>query len=59
MLYQGKAPYRIPTFFKELFKEIPNQLESKQIKEILDSLTAIYNEKLKKEKEEEKTKKKP
>ena len=55
VLYNGKAPYRIPAFFKELTKELPKHLESIKIKEILDSLTTIYNEKVKEEKEKEKT----
>ena len=55
VLYNGKAPYRIPAFFKELSKELPKHLESTKIKEILDSLTTIYNEKVKEEKDKEKT----
>ena len=54
VLYEGQAPYRIPVFFKELLRDLPRQAESKKIKEILDSLTAIYNEKVKDEKEKEK-----
>ena len=55
VLYNGKAPYRIPAFFKELSRELPKHLESLRIKEILDSLTTIYNEKVKEEKEKEKS----
>ena len=55
VLFNGKAPYRLPAFYKELNKELPKHLESLKIKEILDSLTAIYNEKVKEEKEKEKT----
>jgi len=49
VLYQGKAPYRIPNFFKELLRDLgKNQdLESKHVKEILDSITTVYNEKVK------------
>lgn len=55
VLYQGQAPYRIPSFFKELVRDLSKQIESKKIKEILDSVTAIYNEKVKEEKEKEKS----
>ena len=55
VLYEGQAPYRIPSFFKELVRDLSKQLESKKIKEILDSVTTIYNEKVKEEKEKEKT----
>lgn len=54
VLYEGQAPYRIPQFFKELVRDLSKQIESKKIKEILDSLTAIYNEKVKDEKAQEK-----
>jgi hypothetical protein len=53
-LYQGQAPYRIPVFFKEIMRDLPKHAESKKIKEILDSLTALYNEKVKEEKDKEK-----
>lgn len=39
-------------------RDIQGQLESKKIKEILDSITTLYNEKVKEEKEKEKTGKK-
>lgn len=55
VLYNGKAPYRIPAFYKELMREMPKYLDSTKIKDILDSLTTIYNEKVKEEKEKEKT----
>ena len=54
VLYQGQAPYRIPSFFKELVRDLAKQTDSKKIKEILDSVTAIYNEKVKEEKEKDK-----
>ena len=54
MLYEGQAPYRIPQFFKELVRDLSKQIDSKKIKEILDSVTAIYNEKVKEEKDKEK-----
>lgn len=53
-LYQGQAPYRIPVFFKELVRDLSKQIDSKKIKEILDSVTALYNEKVKEEKDKEK-----
>jgi hypothetical protein len=55
VLYQGQAPYRIPQFFKEALKDVQSQLESKRIKEILDTVTTLYNEKVKEEKEKDKT----
>ena len=54
VLYEGQAPYRIPQFFKELVRDLSKQIDSKKIKEILDSVTAIYNEKVKEEKDKEK-----
>jgi hypothetical protein len=55
VLYQGQAPYRIPSFFKEVLRDLQGQLESKKIKEILDTVTTLYNEKVKEEKEKDKT----
>ena len=55
VLYEGQAPYRIPVFFKELVRDLSRHIESKKIKEILDSVTALYNEKVREEKEKEKT----
>jgi hypothetical protein len=55
VLYQGQAPYRLPSFFKELVRDLSRHSDSKKIKEILDSVTTIYNEKVKEEKEKEKT----
>ena len=55
VLYEGQAPYRIPVFFKELVRDLSKQIESKKIKEILDTVTALYNEKVKEEKEKEKS----
>lgn len=51
-LYQGKAPYHVDKFFKELTRVLPEHCDSKQIKSMVDSLQVIYNNKLKKEKEE-------
>ena len=50
ILYKGPNPYNIPAFFKELLKDLPTQCDSGEIKDILDWTTAIYNEKVKKEK---------
>ena len=55
VLYQGQAPYKIPAFFREVMRDVQSQLESKRIKEILDTVTTLYNEKVKEEKEKEKT----
>lgn len=54
-LYEGQAPYRIPVFFKELVRDLSKHIDSKKIKEILDSVTALYNEKVREEKEKEKS----
>ena len=54
VLYQGQAPYKIPVFFKEALRDVQSQLESKRIKEILDNITTLYNEKVKEEKEKDK-----
>lgn len=54
VLYQGQAPYRIPAFFKEVLVGLSSQMESKKIKEILDNVTTLYNEKVKEEKEKDK-----
>lgn len=56
VLYDGKAPYRIPAFYKEVLKDVGKHLDSKEIKEILDTMTTLYNEKWKAEKEKEKGK---
>ena len=54
MLYQGNAPYNIPAFFKELVRDLAQQIDPKKIKDIMDSVTVLYNEKVKEEKEKEK-----
>jgi hypothetical protein len=54
VLYQGQAPYRIPSFFKELVRDLAKNIDSKKMKEILDSVTALYNEKVREEKEKDK-----
>lgn len=53
VLYKGQAPYRIPVFFKEALKDVQGQLESKRLKEVLDAVTTLYNEKVKEEKEKD------
>jgi hypothetical protein len=55
VLYQGQAPYKIPAFFREALRDVQSQLESKRIKEILDTVTTLYNEKWKEEKDKEKS----
>ena len=37
-LYQGKAPYHVDKFFKELTRSLPEHCDSKQIKSMVDSL---------------------
>jgi hypothetical protein len=54
VLYQGEAPYRIPSFFKEALRDVQKELDSKKIKDILDNVTTLYNEKVKEEKEKDK-----
>ena len=54
LLLEGRAPYRVHSFFKEMFKDLPIQLESGDLKKILDSITTVYNEKVKQEKLKEK-----
>lgn len=54
VLYEGQAPYRIPSFFKEALRDVQKELDSKKIKEILDNVTTLYNEKVKEEKEKDK-----
>lgn len=54
VLYKGQAPYRIPAFFKEVLTGLSGQLDSKKIKEILDNVTTLYNEKVKEEKDKDK-----
>lgn len=56
-MYEGSAPYRIPAFFKELVRDLSKNIDSGEIKVILDSLTALYNEKVKQEKEKSGVKK--
>jgi hypothetical protein len=46
VLYEGQAPYRIPSFFKELFRDLGRYCDAEEVKDMLDSLTAQYNEKI-------------
>ena len=55
ILYQGKAPYRIDAFYKELSRDLGKHCEAKKIKEVVDFLTTIYNETNKSEKKAAKT----
>ena len=54
VLYQGQAPYRIPSFFKELLKDLSTKCDKLEIKDILDQITVIYNNKDKKKGKNEK-----
>lgn len=53
ILYQGSAPYRIENFFKEVSKDLSKHNDSKAIKKIADHFLSLFNEKLRKEKEED------
>lgn len=55
-LYSGKTTYNVVPFFKEISRPLGSNLDSKKIKQILDNLTKIYNEKVKEEREKEKPK---
>lgn len=57
-LFEGKAPYHIDKFFKELAKDLPLHCDSKMIKKIEENIVTLYNLKLKKEKDEDKNIKK-
>lgn len=52
ILYKGSTPYRTETFFRELGREMPEHLDSKQIGSIVDYMKSIFNQKQKQEKEE-------
>jgi hypothetical protein len=47
VLHEGKAPYNIHFFYKELMKDLGKHADKDVIKKILDSMTTIYNEKVK------------
>jgi hypothetical protein len=49
-IYAGKLPYKLPVFFAEVFRDMKMHLDSEKIKEILDQMTTIYNNKVKEEK---------
>ena len=55
VLYDGQNPLHNPAFFKELLRDISKHNDAIKIKVILDSVTALYNEKVREEKEREKT----
>lgn len=38
LLFQGSAPYRVINFFRELCKDMPEHLDSKQIQAVVDHL---------------------
>mmetsp|Transcript_9437 Transcript_9437/g.14477 ORF Transcript_9437/g.14477 Transcript_9437/m.14477 type:complete len:264 (-) Transcript_9437:64-855(-) len=58
VLFNGSAHYRVPLFYTELSKELASNCDSRQIKKIADHLLSLYNEKLRKEKDEQKGKQK-
>lgn len=58
ILYKGSCPYRIDAFCGELFKELPEHCNAKQINEIAKRLQTIYNMKQKDERSKDKNVKK-
>ncbi len=58
VVFNGSAHYRVPLFYQEVSKELTENRDSRQIKKIADHLLSLYNEKLKKEKEDQKGKQK-
>lgn len=51
VLYEGQTPYNIPAFFSELAKGLGStQLNSLDMKKIVDSVTTAYNKKVAEEK---------
>lgn len=62
-LFKGSTPYRTENFFRELCRDMPEHLDSKQIGGIVEYMKSIFNQKQKLEKEEKdgknKKKKKP
>lgn len=58
ILYQGKTPYRVENFFRELCKDLPEHCDAKQIKKIADHLQVIFNQKNIQDKEKSKKNKK-
>jgi hypothetical protein len=50
VLQEGQSPPYLLAFFKQTFKALGADSQSKDVKKIVDSLTAVYNEKLKAEK---------
>lgn len=58
ILYGGSCPYRIESFCSELFRELPEHCNSKQINEIIRRLQAIQYQLQKDEKSKNTNKKK-
>jgi len=62
-LYEGKAPYNIPAFFQEMFRNLSStQIRAEDIKKIADAATVAHTQKFKDEKgktNEKKKSKKP
>lgn len=53
VLYAGEAPYNIPAFFNELSKGLNREdLDSRDLKKILDKIQGLYNQKIAAEKKE-------
>ena len=45
ILYEGQAPYHIPSFYQELVRGLSKN-EPEDIKKVVDAVTLIYNKKL-------------
>lgn len=52
ILYKGSTPYRTENFFRELCRDLPEHLDSKQIGSIVEYMKSVFNQKQKAEKEE-------
>lgn len=48
MLYEGRAGYNIPAFFKEVVRDIGKSsiTTAEDLKKIVDTVTAVYNNKV-------------
>jgi hypothetical protein len=51
ILYEGKAPFNIPSFFQEMFRNLAtSQIKAEDIKKIADAATVAHTQKFKDEK---------
>ena len=49
ILYEGQAPYHVPSFYQELVRGLSKN-EPEDIKKVVDAVTLIYNKKLQEKK---------